>query len=526
MLRKMSFRIVMVAALFAVAWAGASASGDVKLPAVFGENMVLQRDVPLPVWGWAEAGEQVTVTLGEQSKTATAGQDGKWSLKLDAMKAGGPLALKVQGKNAIELKDVLVGEVWLCSGQSNMAMNVGGSDNFDAEKAAAKLPQIRMMTVGRTAAETPQDDCKGTWVVCDPNTVGGFSATAYFFGRTLHKELGVPVGLINSSWGGTPVQAWTSIEDQRAEPKLKDMLADWDKRIAAYDPDAAKAAYEKQLAAWQERAKKSKDAGKKAPRRPGAPSDPRLNSHRPGNLYNSMIVPLAPCAIRGAIWYQGESNAGRYNASLYGTQLEMMIRNWRRLWGQGDFPFEWVQLPNFTAQQTEPVQTTGWVIVQEEMLKALKVPNTGMAVTIDIGMASNIHPKNKQDVGKRLALWALAATYGKDVTRCGPLYKSMSKQDGRIVLSFDCVGGGLATKGEKLTGFAIAGADRKFVWADAKIEGDTVVVSSAEVKDPAAVRYAWAPNPTCNLFNKADLPASPFRTDDWDLAEPAPAPQK
>jgi len=520
MRRGLSMRSVLV--VLALACAVSVASADVKLPGVFGDHMVLQRGMPVPVWGWAEAGEKVTVTLCGQSKAATAGANGKWSVKLDALEAGGPHVLKVQGKTAVEVTDVLIGEVWLGSGQSNMAMSVRGCDNFEKEQADANLPGIRMLTVGRKPAETPQDNCQGAWQVCTSQTVGGFSATAYFFGRKLHKDLGVPVGLINSSWGGTPVQSWTALADQKAEPKLKELLDSWDQRIAGYDPEKAKAAYEKQLAAWQERAKKAKAAGKRPPRRPRPAGDPRKSSHCPASLYNGMIAPLAPLAMRGAIWYQGESNAGRYNAGLYGMQLEMMIRNWRRLWGQGDFAFEWVQLPNFRTPQKEPVETSGWVIVQEEMLKTLKVPNTGMAVTIDIGMANNIHPKNKQDVGKRLALWALGATYGKDVVRCGPLYKSMTKQGGKIAVRFDHVGGGLVAKGDKLKGFAVAGADKKFVWADAKIVGETVVVGSDEVKDPAAVRYAWATNPACNLYNKAGLPASPFRTDDWELMPPQP----
>jgi len=493
------------------------AAADVKLPGLFGDHMVVQRDATLPVWGWAEPGEKVTVDLAGQSKTATADADGKWSVKLDAVKAGGPHVLKVEGNNRIEIADVLVGEVWLCSGQSNMAMSVGGCLNREAEVAAANLPQIRMMTVSRVPAETPQDDCRGDWKVCSPETVAGFSATAYFFGRTLHRELDVPVGLINSSWGGTPVQAWTALKNQQALRELKPLLDEWKKNIAAYDPEAAKQKHQEQLARWEQRAKQAKAAGKPVPRKPAAPSDPRLNSHRPANLYNGMIAPLVPYAIRGAIWYQGEANAGRYNASLYGLQLSTMIANWRDVWGQGDFPFLWVQLPNFRAPQQQPVQTDGWVIVQEEMLKTLAVPNTGMAVTIDIGEADNIHPKNKQDVGKRLAIWALGMTYGEDVVRCGPLYNSMAKRDGRIEITLDCVGSGLVAQGGgPLRGFAIAGEDKQFVWAEAKIEGDKVVVSSPQVKAPVAVRYAWASNPDCNLYNRAGLPASPFRTDDWD----------
>lgn len=507
-----------VAVLLVVGFVGSFAIGEVSLPGVFGDHMVLQRGRGVPVWGKAVAGEKVVVTIAGQSKTATADKDGKWSVKLEAMKAGGPHTLTAKGGSTVEFSDVLIGEVWLCSGQSNMAMSVRGSRNYTDEQAAAKLPKIRMITINRTPAETPQDDCKGAWSVCSPETVGGFSATAYFFGRELHKELSVPLGLINSSVGGTPVQAWTALADQEAEPRLKALLDEWAKQIADADPAKAKAAYEKQLAAWEIKAKAARAAKKRPPRKPRMGGNPRMSTHRPGNLYNGMIAPLAGYGIAGAIWYQGESNASRYDPKLYGMQLEMMIANWRRVWGQGDFAFEWVQLPNFRTVQSEPVETSGWVIVQEEMLKTLKVANTGMAVTIDVGMAKNIHPTNKQAVGKRLAIWALAATYGKNIVRCGPLYKSMAGKGGKIVVTFDHVGGGLAAAGGgKLEGFAIAGADGKFVWAEAKIAGDTVVVSSDTVKAPAAVRYAWAANPKCNLFNKAGLPASPFRTDNWDL---------
>jgi len=507
--------IALLIAVFAVS----TAAADVKLAGVFGEHAVLQRDMPIPVWGWADPQEEVTVTLGDQTKTVKACEKGKWTVRLDPMKAGGPLVLKVKGKNTIEIPDVLVGEVWLCSGQSNMAMSVSGSRDFDAERAAANLPQIRMFTVARTPAETPQDNCQGTWVVSSAETVGGFSATAYFFGRELHKELGTPVGLINSSWGGTPVQAWTCLKCQQSESALKPLLDDWQKRIESYDPAKAEEAYKKQLAAWEEAVKKAKEAGKDRPRKPQAPADPKTSPHRPANLFNGMIAPLAPYAIRGAIWYQGESNAGRYDSTLYGMQLALMIQNWRKVWGQGDFAFEWVQLPNFRAPQQKPSETTGWVVVQNEMLKTLRIPNTGMAITIDVGDEKDIHPKNKQDVGKRLALWALSATYGKDNVRSGPIYKGMTAKDGAIVVSFDHVGGGLVAKGDAVKGFAIAGEDKKFVAANAKIDGPSVVVSSPEVKCPVAVRYAWAENPDCNLYNKEGLPASPFRTDDWPLAD-------
>ena len=500
--------------LLLLACVASFAAADVTLPAMFADHMVLQCDRALPVWGWAEPGEQVSVTLGDQTKTATADASGKWSVTLAELEAGGPHTLSVKGNNTIEVADVLVGEVWVCSGQSNMAMSVARSANFPEEQAAANHPRLRMFTVARTPAETPQERCGGDWRVCAPETVGGFSATAYFFGRELHRRLDVPVGLINSSWGGTPVQAWTSLKTQQAVPELEPMLESWKRQVEAYDPVVAKERYEKQLAGWKEKVEKAKAAGKQPPRRPRAPGDPRMSPHRPANLYNGMIAPLVPYALRGGIWYQGESNAGGA-ANLYGVQLTTMIKNWREVWDQGEFPFEWVQLPNFRTPQQAPVETSGWVIVQEEMLKSLALSNTGMAITVDIGEAGNIHPKNKQDVGKRLALWALGTTYGKELVYSGPIYKSHAAQDGAIVVEFAHAGGGLVAKGDTLKGFAIAGADKKFVFAEAKIEGDKVIVSSPEVPEPAAVRYAWAANPNCNVYNKANLPASPFRTDDW-----------
>jgi len=492
-----------------------TAAADVTLPTMFSDHMVLQRGAELPVWGWADAGEKVTMRLGEAQQIVTADDSGNWSVQLPARKECGPLTLTVEAKNRIEIQDVLVGEVWVCSGQSNMAMSVSRSANFPEEQAAADHPQIRMFTVNRAAAEEPQDRCSGKWQVCSPQTVGSFSATAYFFGRELNQELGVPVGLINTSWGGTPVQAWTSYQVQSEKQELQSLLDDWKQRIADYEPEAAKARYEKQLETWQQKAKQAKEAGRRPPRRPQAPIDPRLNPHHPGALFNGMVAPLVPYTMRGAIWYQGESNASRYAAELYGLQLQLMIQDWRNRWN-GEFPFLWVQLPNFRAPQQAPVETNGWVIVQEEMLKSLAMENTGMAITIDVGEANDIHPKNKQDVGKRLALWALGTTYDKPIVYSGPIYEGMSKKDGQIIVRFKHTGEGLAARGEKLKGFAIAGEDKQFVFADAEIVGDTVVVSSSKVKDPVAVRYAWASNPDCNLYNSAGLSASPFRTDRWE----------
>jgi sialate O-acetylesterase len=512
-----SLTLYLLGALVVVCGLTLHVRADVKLPGVFGEHMVLQREQPVPVWGWAEPTEKITVTLAGQSAQATADASGRWSVRLDALSAGGPHVLQVQGRNTLELGDVLVGEVWLCSGQSNMAMAVGGVVNRDAEVAAANHPQIRMATVARETAEEPQSDCKAPWQVCSPQTVAGFSAAAYFFGRELQQKLQVPVGLINSSWGGTPIQGWTSVTAQTAVPELAPLVESFQKSLAAYDPKAAQERYEKQLQVWKNDEAKAKDAGTRAAvarRKPRPPQDPRLAPGSPGRLFNGMIHPLAPYAIRGAIWYQGEANAG--GAKLYGLQLRTMITEWRTLWKQDAFPFLFVQLPNFMQAQQQASETAGWPLIREQFLQTLTLANTGMAVTIDIGEANDIHPKNKQDVGLRLAQWALAKTYGKAVAACGPLFKSARCDGEKIIVSFDHLGGGLAARGgDKLKGFAIAGADKKFVWAEAKIVGETVEVRGPEVKAPAAVRYAWANNPDCNLVNQAGLPASPFRTDDW-----------
>lgn len=505
-----------VAGLMLAAAATSTLLADVTLPNVFTPHAVLQRDQPIPVWGWASPGEEVAVRLAGQTVRATADHDGKWTVTLSAIPVGGPHRLIVQGNNTLEIDDILIGEVWLCSGQSNMAMTVSRADNPEEETAAATFPQIRMVTIARKTAPTPQAKCEGQWVVCGPETVGGFSATAYFFGRELHRELGVPVGLINSSWGGTPVEAWTSAHAQAAIPAIRPVLEKWEKMIADYDPGAAAAGYDVRLNRWKEAAAKAKADGKPTPRRPAAPVDPAVSQHRPANNYNGMIAPLVPYAIRGAIWYQGESNAGREFSHLYGVQLGVQIADWRKAFGQGDFQFLTVQLPNFHAPQQEPVEPTGWVTVREGMLETLAIANTGIAITVDIGEEKDIHPKNKQEVGRRLAQWALGTTYERDVVACGPLYRSMTAKDGRITLRFDYAAGGLTTSDDgPLRGFAIAGADQRFVWAEAVIDGETVVVSSSEVAQPVAVRYAWADNPNCNLSNQAGLPAAPLRTDKW-----------
>ncbi len=485
------------------------ARADVKLPAIFSDHAVLQREVAVPIWGWADPGEEVTVTIAGQAQSTKAGADGKWTAKLAPLREPGSHTLTIKGKNTLTINDVLLGEVWLGSGQSNMAMLVQGARDFEQEKAAASNPEIRMFTEGSGASETPQTLGKGQWIVCSPETVGRFSATLYFFGRDVQKVVGGPMGLINSSVGGTPIESWIALEAQQKTPELQKFFEMQKAAAAKIDPVAAKARYEKALAAWPEKVKEAKAAGQAPPRRPADPTATGARRGNPGGLFNGKIAPLIPYAIRGAIWYQGEANTTPEKAPYYQYQLPLLVSDWRARWGQGDFPFAWAQLPNFDRP------ANNWPLVREAMLKTLKLPNTGMGINIDIGEARDIHPKNKQDIGRRLSLWALGTVYGKDVPAVsGPLPARHKVNGNEIVLSFKHAEGLTAKDGE-LKGFTIAGEDKVFQPAQAKIQGDKVIVSHPQIAKPVAVRYAWASWPTCNLYNGAGLPASPFRTDDF-----------
>jgi len=492
-------RILAAAFLMILGSLGAAreTKAELKLHALFSDGMVLQSDFACPVWGTVEPGEEISVSIAGQKKTAKAGADGKWSIKLDPLKSGGPHELVVGGRTTVTVRDVLVGEVWVCSGQSNMEWIVNSSNNAAEEKAAATYPKIRHFLVPKRQEAAPVSEVVGSWKLCSPETVGGFTAVGYFFGRELHQKLNVPVGLIHTSWGGTAAEVWTSKRVLDATDVLKPMVEGYQKRSENY---------EKQVAAYKEAAEKAKAEGKPAPKAPGG--KPMM----PSCLYNGMIANIIPYGIKGAVWYQGESNAER--AKEYQTLFPAMIKNWREDWGQGEFPFGFVQLANFKARKEQPADSS-WAELREAQTLTLSLPKTGMAVIIDIGDAKDIHPRNKQDVGKRLALWAQSQVYQKDIVYSGPIYESMKVEEGKARISFKHVGGGLEAKGEKLTGFAVAGEDRTFYWADAKIDGKTVVVSSDQVAKPVAVRYAWADNPECNLYNKEGIPASPFRTDDW-----------
>ncbi|HOM99068.1 MAG TPA: sialate O-acetylesterase [Acidobacteriota bacterium] len=648
---------------------------EVRLPALFTHHMVLQRDIPITIWGWAAPGEAIRVHFREQSGITTADEEGRWLLRLESESYGGPDTLVVEGENRISLEDVMVGEVWICSGQSNMEWKVHSVKNAEAEIAAAQYPALRMFTVTKKVADEPQQDCSGEWQICSPETVGGFSAVGYFFGRELYRNLGVPVGLIHTSWGGTPAESWTRWETLEADEDLRPILERYQEALRAY-PEA-KARYDAAVRKLQEEStrlpvyqKDSGNLGKErgwadpqfddgswptmelpkyweteqnmnldgavwfrqtvdippdwagqelqlelgaiddfdttyfqgrevggtgeetpnfwthprkytipgelvkpgpaviavrvfdhygnggfagspaemllypiasgkssavklagvwryqieqaldpnavtGPDSRGLPPEPMGPGHpySPSGLYNAMLYPLAPFSLRGAVWYQGESNAGR--AHQYVKLLASMIHDWRELWGLGDFPFGIVQLANYMAVKEEP-QESAWAELREaQALVGRILPRVGLAVAIDIGEADDIHPRNKQDVGLRLGLWALNRVYGRDVPFSGPVYRSMDVRGSAVRIHFDHTDGGLTARGGDLRGFAIAGRDRVFHWADARIEGDTVIVSSPEVPEPVAVRYAWADNPVCNLYNNAGLPAVPFRTDFW-----------
>jgi sialate O-acetylesterase len=648
------FCLVLLAALN-----GALAETASELPflhPLFSDHMVLQRNVKVPVWGWANPGTKVTVTFAGLTQTAVAQADGKWMVHLNPLPASSePRALTIKNaanNQSIAIQDVLVGDVWLCSGQSNMEMGIGAC-NATNEINSANFPQIRLLTVPRLIATTPAQTLECRWLPCSPSTVlqgtwGGFSAAGFFFGRELHQQLKIPIGLIHSSWGGTIAEAWTSpegllplqdfnqrlerVSDQAKGAKI-DYDADYESWCQKNDPGTRQGWAKPDLETagwktvkmpqpfeqaglpdfdgmvwfrytldlplgWENQAVKLSlgpiddidttfvngtkvgqmnrydlnrvytippgvlkpgknvlsvrvlDTGgaggligtaEQLFLKPASGTDPSMirlagdwlmrdsvplsqlpapptvtDSDNPNVvtvLYNGMIAPLLPFAIKGAIWYQGESNAER--AYQYRRLLPAMIQDWRRHFGVGDFPFYIVQLAAFQATRPEPRQNDWAELREAQAMTAKSVPQCGLAVAIDIGEANDIHPKNKAEVGRRLALCALAQTYGKKIEFSGPWYKSMKIEGDSVLLSFDHVDGGLVAQGGELKGFAVAGEDRKFVWAKALIDGKRIVVSAPGIEKPVAVRYAWDINPVCNLYNQAGLPAVPFRTDEW-----------
>lgn len=500
------------ASLVMCTWAG-SVKAELKLPNMFTDHAVLQRDMPVPVWGTADPGAEVDVAIAGQTLKTKADDKGNWSVTLKPLKVGEPLKLVVEsGKDRREVNDILVGEVWLCSGQSNMEWPLSATLSGDLEVSAANHPQIRLVRVKGPGSQKPVEDFNGKWEVCTPESAKGFSAVGYFFGRELNDQLGVPIGLVDDSWGGSACEAWISRERMVGNPMYDALVKKWDADVKNFDEVKAKAA----MAEWQKKADEAKKEGKPAPPNRPAVDSPAGSNHRPANLYHARLEPVMPYAIRGAIWYQGESNAGR--AYQYRDMFPLMIKSWREDWKQGDFPFYFVQLADFMEEKAEPGDSSWAELREAQTLTQDKLPNTGQAVIIDLGEGADIHPMKKLEVGRRLARLALARDYGKQVVADSPRYDSMEKKGNKVVVKFKNVGGRLRNIDDKnAKGFAIAGADKKWHWAEASITGpDTIEVWSDDVKEPVAVRYAWADNPVCNVFNDSLLPLTPFRTDDWD----------
>ncbi len=481
---------------------------DLWLPTIFSDHLVLQQASPIPVWGTAPAGTVVQITLAGKSATATAADDRRWKAELPPLMAGGPFQLEVvAGAARRTFSDVMIGEVWLCAGQSNMDFSLAktpkrsfaGAVDWEKEVAAADHPRLRMYTAEWAMYEFPQREVAGAWAVCSPQTAGDFSAVAYYFGRALQENLKVPVGLVTCAFGASTVEAWIRSETLVAHPQFKGLMEALGKKALAFRDDP------KQFLTYGTALAQPKKG--KGPRNP----DPFQDQHNPAVLHNGMIAPIAPYGIRGAIWYQGESNLNSRN--LYAELQQTLIEDWRAQWGNPGLPFYFVQLAAYKAPPKEAGGGGQIAEMREAQAKALTIPQTGMAVTLDIGDEKNVHPPNKLDVGKRLAGLALAGTYGKKGEASGPTYRESAVENGRIRVKFDHAGGGLIAKDGALQQFAIAGADGKYVWADAVIEGDSVIVSASSIANPVSVRYAWADNPAgANLYNSEGLPAAPFRT--------------
>ncbi len=550
----------------------ATLRADVTLAPLFADHAVLQRDKPIPIWGRADAGEPITVTFHGQTASATATGDGHWITYLDALPASTePADLVVAGKNKIAVHDVLVGEVWLCSGQSNMEFvvcNPPGTTfrvvNADEEVAAANYPLIRHFKVKLTESDAPAETVEGSWAVCSPGTVSQFTAVGYFFARDLYEKLQVPVGLINSTWGGTPVESWMSAFALGSDPSFSFVGERWQKTLAEYPQK--KAAYDAALAQWDKDSVAAKTAGKEnelnaalppAPLPGASPGDSTRGLHSPagvglagrrpnftletpqqaaGNvsvfktlhprprpppgpghqwtpagLFNGMINPLLPYAVRGVLWYQGENNAP--HPTEYHALFSSMITAWRAHFGQGDLPFYFVQLASY--RYLKNANGTEWALLREGQTQTLALPQTAMAVAIDLGEHDNIHPCNKQEVGRRLALIAETRLYGIPGDDSGPMFADATREGNALRVHFTHAGNGLIAHENPAQSLELAGADKKFYPAQGRIEGETLLVSSPDVKDPVAVRYAWSNDPEANLFNGAGLPATPFRSDNW-----------
>jgi sialate O-acetylesterase len=465
---------------------------EVTLPSLLASHMVIQRRLPVHVWGVAAPSEVVSVGFRGKVRSVSANTLGHWSIYLPPDEAGGPFQMKIKGRNTIVLEDVLVGDVWVASGQSNMEFRLRETLNAESEIAGAQYPRIRIFRVQHKAADSPlQDVAGGEWIACSTETVADSSAVAYFFARDLYRKIGIPIGLLESAWGATTAESWTSRRSLSADLSVMPVLPLGTGVAGIESIDARRP--DKDNHNFQRAAEEAKSEGKPIP----------------ASVYNGMIAPLTSFAIRGVIWYQGESNTGPARALLYARLFQAMIRDWRSAWGEGNFPFLFVQLANWNAPAPDH-----WPEVREAQREALQLKNTGMVVTIDLGDGSDLHPKDKQDVGLRLALTARAVAYGEKIEASGPLFRRVTRQGPALRAWFDHATNGLVARGTGINGFEIAGEDRKFFPAAARIDGSSVVLSSPLVDVPVYVRYGWASNPNCNLFNHAGLPAPPFRSSD------------
>ncbi|RBP41323.1 sialate O-acetylesterase [Roseimicrobium gellanilyticum] len=519
--------------LLALALTPGLASAELKLPSVIGDHMVLQQKQSNPIWGWDTPGTKVSVTFAGKMYAADADKDGKWTVKLDPQVANAnPQVMNIKGTTAKDVQDILIGEVWMCSGQSNMGFTVAGDWKGDLEALASKHPGLRLFALPMVGTQDLKTDIDAKWELSNADTAKPFSAVGFFFGRYLHEVLGVPVGLIDNAWGGSSAEAWVRRSTIESDPRFKDLMERWKTTEKnGFDPVKAKADFEAQTAKWKEAVAAAKAANKPAPQAPRAPQNPLTGQHRPGNIFAGMMHPTLGYGIKGVIWYQGESNAGR--ALEYRDLFPFMITEWRKEWKQGDFPFYWVQLADFMAYKDQPGDSA-WAELREAQTLSQKLPNSGQAVITDLGEANDIHPKNKYDVAARLVRWALAKDYGIKIAYRSPELKSHEIKGNKVTVTVDCFGSGLRTVDvNDVKGFAICGEDKKWVWAQAKIVGnDKVEVWSEAVAAPKAVRFAWSDNPVFNLISKEGLPVTPFRTDDFEMvtkpkpAVVAPAPAK
>lgn len=494
---------------------------ELKLPAIIGNHMVLQQKLANPIWGWDTPGAKITVSFAGQSYSATAASDGKWMVKLAPLPANStPQTLSIAGSSKVELEDVLIGEVWMCSGQSNMGFTLTQDWNGDLESAASNLPGVRLIEAPLVGTQELQTDYKrspneyrGQWRAATPASALRFSAIGFLFGRYIHQILNVPVGLINNSWGGSSAEAWVRRETLERDPRFTLLMDSTRKRESELMSEKGKADFEKALAEYRSASQKARSEKSPPPRQP---DNFLAGQHRPGNIFAGLVYPTLGYGIKGVIWYQGESNAGR--AYEHKSLFPFLIEQWRAEQGQGDFSFYWVQLADFNAEKTSPGDST-WAELRETQTKTMQLPNTGQAVITDLGEGKDIHPKNKHDVAARLVRWALAKDYGMKIPYRSPEFKTMSVEGNKATIKLDMFGGSLrAFDVAEARGFAICGADKVWHWAKGKVIGkDAVEVWSDEVATPIAVRFAWADNPVFNLFSNEGLPVTPFRTDDFKM---------